>query len=306
VAQAIWEGQAILGTDGSVRADVATYAWVLAVNKDGIEANVKGGGLLPRSAQYMQPYSKRPEAAALYASLIWIRDLLRRYPDACRDEQNPPTLPIPVDNKAVIDDIHQTINDLTPTFRLLSPDYDIIQATRQLIAKLPINIDIFHVKSHQDRRQPYDTLTPFAQINILADHHADALHDIPPPLTGLFPTWIPGTRASLFHGQQQVTKDIPTYLRAAKHAPILKQYLIDHSQDKCQHDTEWDEEIFDNIAWMQLGETFKQHSPGQCLQLSKYMHGILLTLKHLSKFDNKINGRCFNCGLLWGGHQSCT
>jgi hypothetical protein len=82
-----------------------------------------------------------------------------------------------VDNKAVIADISKTINDLTPTFHLLSPDYDIIQATKLLIAKLPIKVDIFHVKSHQDRHQPYDALTPYAQINVLADHHANALHE---------------------------------------------------------------------------------------------------------------------------------
>jgi hypothetical protein len=106
-----------------------------------------------------------------------------------------------VDNKAVIDDINQTINNLTPTFHLLSPDYDIIQATKLLIAKLPIKVDIFHVKSHQDQHQPYNALTPYAQINVLADHHTNALHETPPSMTGLFPTWIPGTRATFPHRQ---------------------------------------------------------------------------------------------------------
>jgi hypothetical protein len=207
----------------------------------------------------MQPYSKHLEATRLYAGLTWISYyLLQWYPNAHHDPINPPTLPIPVDNKAIIDNVGQTISDLTPTFNLLSSDHDIIQARQLLIAKLPIKVNIFHVKSHQDRLKPYDKLTPYAQINVLADHHADATHDAPPPTTGLFPTWIPGTRAALFHGQQQVTKDITTYICTAKHAPFLKEYLIECSQDKRRQDSAWDDDIFDTIAWKQLGEILQK------------------------------------------------
>ena len=42
VAQAIWDGQAIMGTDGSVKDDVATYSWIISTMTDEIGADVKG------------------------------------------------------------------------------------------------------------------------------------------------------------------------------------------------------------------------------------------------------------------------
>jgi len=77
IAQAIWEGQAILGTDGSVTGDVATYSWVLSTDYNDINADVKGGGFLPTMAEYLDPYSKQPEAMVLFAALTWIHNLLQ-------------------------------------------------------------------------------------------------------------------------------------------------------------------------------------------------------------------------------------
>ena len=49
-------------------------------------------------------------------------------------------------------------------------DYDIIQATHTLVKQLPITVNIFHVKSHQDKHKAYEQdLTFDAQINVLAN-----------------------------------------------------------------------------------------------------------------------------------------
>jgi len=101
-----------------------------------------------------------------------------------------------------------------------------MQALRTTIRALPIPVEIFHVKAHQDRDKHWSELDPCAQINILADRHADAIYRKHPDRTGLFPTWIPGTRTALFHGDRQVTHDIPLYIREAKHTPDMRQYLI--------------------------------------------------------------------------------
>ena len=125
---------------------------------------------------------------------------------------NTPALPIPVDNKSVIDDIHHPITDLTPTFHLLTPDFDIIQAIKTLITKKPIKVDIFHMKAHQDHDKPFNELSQFAQINILVDCYTEQLHSQPANTIGIFPTWIPGTKAALFHGPSPITSDILTYI----------------------------------------------------------------------------------------------
>jgi hypothetical protein len=126
IAKAIWEGQAIMGTDGSVRDPLATYSFVISLSQIEVATCAKGGGFLPTTAKYLDPYSQRTEAAALLAGLCWIKTLLNRFPN--HTHNNPPSLPIPIDNKAVVTDVNRTINLQTPTFDLLSPDYDTLQA----------------------------------------------------------------------------------------------------------------------------------------------------------------------------------
>ena len=96
-----------------------------------------------------------------------------------------------------------------------------------IIPTLPIKLDIFHIKGHQDRTKAFKDLTPYAQLNILADKHAEQLHHTPANQIGMFPQWIPGTTAALFHRAQQITTNVPNYIRTAKHAPLTKEYLIE-------------------------------------------------------------------------------
>ena len=301
VAKAFWEGKAIMGTDGSVKGEVATYSWVISIKQDDIQCNVKGGGFLPATAQYLDPYSKRPEAAALFAGTTWIHELLTRFPRTDYPHipaTSSPVIPIPVDNDAVVKDVNRTITDQTPTFHLLSPDYDILQAIRTTLEDLPLPTEIFHVKSHQDKNKKWDELNNFAQINVLADRQANEIYSIRPRLTGLFPTWVPGTRAALFHGNSQVTKSIPEYIREAKHTPDMKRYLIRRSKEGTGRTQPWDEHIYESIDWKHLGENFKKNSNGKRIQLSKYMNDLLATNKRLQTIDNRHDGRCFACHQL--------
>jgi hypothetical protein len=299
VAQSIWEGYAVLGTDGSVTPTQSTYSWILSTSPNTISADVRGGGRLPQPAQYADESSKRPKAAAIYASLHWIHDLLLQYPDHAPSDNSNPPLSIYVDNKAVLQDLARPVDDTTPAFHFLTPEYDIIQGIRTLRASLPVPVIFAHVKSHQDQQHPYEELTPDAQINILADQYAAAVHRQRPHHTGLFPSWIPGTRAALFHGPSPITKHIPAYVRNAIHAPEMKDYLIDRSIVGTGREAPWNDTVFDSIAWTPLHEVFKKKSSGQRLQISKLMHDLLPTARRQQVLNNKHNGRCFVCNLLW-------
>jgi len=168
VAMAFWDGNAIMGTNGSVRGDVATYSWVVSLQQEAIHVDVKGGGFLPATAQYLDLYSKCTEAAALFAGLTWLYTLLIRFPNPNPDRPTP-ILPIPVDNEGVVLDVHCTINNQTPTFDLISPDYDILQAIRVTLQALPIRTKIFHVKGHQDNHHDFNDLDIYVKINVLAN-----------------------------------------------------------------------------------------------------------------------------------------
>jgi hypothetical protein len=79
----------------------------------------------------------------------------------------------------------------------------------------------------------------------------------------------------------------------------MKTYLIQRSQTATGRDSTWDNATFDTIAWQPLDESFRKLSIGQRIQLSKFMNDLLPTAKRLQTFDNKNNGRCFDCNGLW-------
>ena len=297
VARAIWEGNAIMGTDGSVTGSLATYSFVISTTQQDVIKSIAGGGYLPPTAQYMDPYSKRPEAAALFAGLTWIENLLKRYPN--HTSNDPPPLPIPVDNTSVILDVHRTINLQSPTYSQITPDYDILQAIRSTVARLPIRTNIAHVSSHQDDKKQWHELDDREKVNVLADKHADSIYSREPYDTGLFPTWVPGTTAALFHDGKQVTKCIPQYIRDATHTPLMKEYLIKRSKTATGRDKLWDDETYESIDWKHFGESFKKLSNGKRIQISKYTNDLLPTKRRLQTFDNRVDGRCFACGYLW-------
>jgi hypothetical protein len=305
VAQAIWDGNAVMGTDGSVKGSTATYSWIISTSDSDIQEDVVGGGLLPPPPCYQHHSSKRPEAAALYAGITWIQELLTKYPgnrNPISDPESPedtPILTIYTDNKSVISDVQHRKDDLTPTFQFLRPDHDIIQGIQDRLSGFPIQTAICHVKSHQDRKKPYAQLSHDAQINVLADANAEKIYDKRQSQTGLFPSWIPGTRAALYRGPHQVSKDIPDYLRTAVHAPEMKAYLIRRSHEGNGRTAAWNNSIFNSIAWQPLGEAFNKMTFGQRIQLSKYMNDLLPTARRLQTLDNRNDGRCFACGLLW-------
>ena len=104
IAKAIWEGTAIMGTDGSVRDPIATYSYVISLSQEAVSVSVKGGGFLPPTAQYLDPYSNQTEAAALLAGISWIKTLLHENPNPSNTPT--PALPIAIDNKSVVLDVH--------------------------------------------------------------------------------------------------------------------------------------------------------------------------------------------------------
>ena len=96
-----------------------------------------------------------------------MQNLLRKFPNHT-DRDPPPPLQIPIDNEGVVKDVHRTINAQTPTYDLLSPNYDILQAIQTTLNNLPIRMDIAHVHGHQDQHKLWHELDIREKINVLA------------------------------------------------------------------------------------------------------------------------------------------
>jgi hypothetical protein len=186
-----------------------------------------------------------------------------------------------------------------PAYHFLTPEYDIIQGIHTLRDQFPIPLSFHHVNSHQDQHRPFHSLPPLACINILADQYANEINNKRPHRTGLFPSWIPGTMATLVHNASPITKHISAYIRTATHAPAMKEYLIDQSINGHGRTASWDNTIFESIAWQPLKEVYKKKVSGQRIQISKLLQELLATARCEQVLDNKNDGRCFICNLLW-------
>jgi hypothetical protein len=97
----------------------------------------------------------------------------------------------------------------------------------------------------------------------LADEQAAKIYGKANNHNDLFPTWIPGTQAALFHNDKQITKSIPAYIRDAKHTPEMWKYLIMRSKEATGQEKSWDSEIYKTIAWKHFGESFGKLSLGR-------------------------------------------
>jgi hypothetical protein len=82
VAESIWQGDAIVGTNGSAANDHGTYSFVILTNiaSEPPTVSVKCGGNLPNLTEYIDMDSHRPEAAALFYALCFVRLLMTKYP----------------------------------------------------------------------------------------------------------------------------------------------------------------------------------------------------------------------------------
>jgi hypothetical protein len=67
-------------------------------------------------------------------------------------------------------------------------------------------------------------------------------------------------------------------------------YLMQRSHDATGRDSQWDAATFNSIDWQSLGKALRPLSIGQWIQLSKFMNGILPTLRRLQTFDKTTDG----------------
>jgi hypothetical protein len=299
VAEAIWRNQAIVASDGSAANDHGTYSFVILIDThtDSPQVAVRCGGNLPTLAEYIDMDSHRPEGAALFASLCFIRLLLTKYPRGPHTSTTP-RLDFVLDNQSVAeDDLKWNFNSETSVFDYLKSDYDILQGIQHQITNLPIASNVSWVRGHQDRNNPRSELPLEALANCVADDVCTDTHHRHPRHVGRFPDWIPGTRAALLHKGKLVSKKQDEYVTTAATAPRMRERLIEKSQ---RHDpfipTNWANSTVDNIDWKNLRSSFQNLTAGRRFQLAKFAHNWTPTLHQRATQDNSIDRRCFHCG----------
>jgi hypothetical protein len=113
IAHYLWNYDAMLGTDGSVKDDLGTYSFALAIKLRGTQYTLAAvaHGHLPDLAEHIAMDSHRPEGAALYAGLTWILSILHAHPRIGPAPLIQHPIRIVLDNKSVTEDAYSIMND---------------------------------------------------------------------------------------------------------------------------------------------------------------------------------------------------
>jgi len=152
-----------LVSDASVQKNKqSSFAWILTQENTPLW---KGVGLAPGEAEDM--YSGRAEAFGLLAGLLFIEHYIASYEPA---QFNDSPLKCFCDNAGVINNVSDLLshsrvrpNDTT------NDDRDVYIAIRDAISQCsPLQIQLFHVKGHQDKN-PKRKLTLPEQLNVECD-----------------------------------------------------------------------------------------------------------------------------------------
>jgi hypothetical protein len=197
---------------------------------------------------------------------------------------------------SVVQDTDRHYDDQTAVYDFLHADYDILQGIKATRARLPIKTSVGWVKGHQDDHKEWHELSISAKANCLADAVCTETHQQPLHRVGLFPTWVPGQRAALFHNGRLVTKKIDDYIMKASTADRHREYLKDRSMRiDPKIANKWTDETFHDIDWFPLESSLKSMPFGVRIQISKYMVNWTPTGHHLANIDNSNDRRCFAC-----------
>ena len=167
------------------------------------------------------------------------------------------------DNEALID----ALNSTTP-LKPLSPEWDIIEPTRQKVQAH--NAKCEHIKGHQDKNTPLESLSTIAKLNITADKMAKQALNLPYKAT-----LTPGHRSTLYINGNPVTTKYKQEIWRAFVSKPLHQYLSDKHHLST---TEMEHIDFDAFA-----ATIKDMKIEQKARIIKLLHDWLPTFSQQNR-----------------------
>jgi hypothetical protein len=159
VAQAIHDGNAVAVSDGSFKLATGTASWVLqGVDRD---REIKGRCRVPGPEDWQSAYHS--ELCGLLGSVYFATTLVK-HKGITKGK-----IRVGCDGLSAIQQIRKYKITQTP----LRKHFDLISSIRRLMRDSPIEIELFHIKGHQDD-VPYNVLDRFETLNVVMDSHAKA------------------------------------------------------------------------------------------------------------------------------------
>ena len=165
-------------------------------------------------------------------------------------------------------DFHRVVLDV------LTPEWDILIEIQRSLQQLP-GVRLEYVAGHQDKDNPYASLSLLAQLNVDADSLASAYQE---SFSSRSPFVIlaPHVRAHLVFRDGTVTSKYADAVETEATGVPLMEYLRVRNG--------WTIPVFDTIDWHAHGTMLKR-MPTKRSHLIKFVHDILPTTGRLNRFD---------------------
>ena len=157
----------------------------------------------------------------------------------------PPSLIIYTDSESLLKTISKRLEwTLDFPYSTMHPDWDLQQSITSSLRQFTTMPAAVHVKGHQDRYAPFDTLSLPAQLNVEADTlaaeyvYSDEVSHTHAPL-------ITGSTATLRTPKGTIHSNYRSVLRHLAHDPTIRHYLCNKFK--------WTPTVLDEIDWTSHG-----------------------------------------------------
>mgnify|MGYP003460263465 FL=1 len=277
VAQAIRDGKAIAVSDGSFKLAIGTASWVLQGEDHADE--VKGRCRVPGPEDWQSAY--RSELCGLLGS-IYFATTLAKHKGITTGK-----IRVGCDGLSAIQQLREYKVTQTP----MRKHFDLISAIRRLMRDSPIEIELFHIKGHQDD-VAFNVLDRFETLNVVMDSQAKAHWTMVQDDDADFARHerIPGEGWPLWLGFEKSTGEIRTPITEHVHSSELEQYWVTRNRFPVGRATG------QYVDWSATAHAMRNSTANRRQWVTKHVSGMAAVGKWMLRRKEWTHDTCPRCG----------
>ena len=277
--QSIIQHQFVLGSDGSITPEQASYATRIQSSTN-LHHFINSSFLCTTKSSFQAKGLGYLSCLYLLHAIIHYYYLLLNTAEAIK---------VYIDNKGLLQQLsHGPANSIKHT---ISKDADLIREILNIEESITFYFNRKHVRSHKFDNKPDYHKIPLPNFvscccDILADLAYSTMEN-PLPENIIFPS----TKSYIIYNQVSITTNIHKHLIFATQDKLKQTYLM----KKCKFAST----SFNNIARSHINKAMKTRSSEQQRAYCKLSHELWATNYQLSKHNNRNDSRCFRCNRLY-------
>jgi hypothetical protein len=274
IVEGIKNGTVIGVSDGSFKASIGTFSWILTTLDK--KFRLEGVGVTPGEAEYQSAY--RSELCGMLAIVTIIECLANRHKIQITGT---PILTIGCDGEAAVKQVSKQRQDL----RLDEKQADILGAVRSTSQRLGFPVNFCHVDGHQDDHVDESELDIWGRLNVLMDRRAKA-HWRTVAAQGHVHPRLPNEPWCLKIGERKVSCNIKEEITNHIHGPSCRDYWLQRQRIG----------TLDGIAWECMERALGRQPLSRQREITKHASGHFSIGKKMKQWGLRSNSSCPLCG----------